>query len=313
MSININIISGFLGCGKTTFLNKVIPNMQGKNALIENEFGNIGIDGDLINHSLPIKEIYSGCICCTVSENFKKAFEELALEYNPDNIFIEPSGVGSLSEILKACNKVSSNSALDIKVNNVITIVDVSAFKDYCEIFGSFYLDQIENAHIIFLSHFDNLADSEIEEIIGKISLVNPKATIFKEPWISLSGEEIIETINSMESYENQLKDKPAFLAANKRFETFSIDKLRTFSKEEIDKILISLNQEEYGFIVRAKGIIQLYTKELIYFDYTPHHYHWEYLDIVKTTKVTVIGTNLQKNKILRKFVNKLGGVPWAK
>ncbi len=302
MGTNINIVSGFLGCGKTTFLNKVIPNMQGSNALIENEFGNIGIDGDLIQHSLPIKEIYSGCICCTVKENFNKALEELVLEYKPDNIFIEPSGVGSLSDILKVCNRVSSNSTLNIKIKDVITIVDVDSFNDYSENFGSFYLDQIENAQMIFLSHFENLVDSEVEEIIKKISLINPKATIFKEPWISLSGEEIVETINSMESYEIELKDRPAFLAANKMFETFSIDKLRTFSEEEIDKVLLSLNQQEYGFIVRAKGIVQLSTKKLVYFDYIPHHYHWEYLETVKTTKVTVIGSNLDKKKIVGIF-----------
>lgn len=302
MGTNINIVSGFLGCGKTTFLNKVIPNMQGSNALIENEFGNIGIDGDLIQHSLPIKEIYSGCICCTVKENFNKALEELVLEYKPDNIFIEPSGVGSLSDILKVCNRVSLNSTLNIKIKDVITIVDVDSFNDYSENFGSFYLDQIENAQMIFLSHFENLVDSEVEEIIEKISLINPKATIFKEPWISLSGEEIVETINSMESYEIELKDRPAFLAANKMFQTFSIDKLRAFSEEEIDKILLSLNQQEYGFIVRAKGIVQLSTKKLVYFDYTPHHYHWEYLETVKTTKVTVIGSNLDKKKIVGIF-----------
>ncbi|HCO74090.1 MAG TPA: GTP-binding protein [Clostridium sp.] len=302
MGTNINIISGFLGCGKTTFLNKVIPNMQGSNALIENEFGNIGIDGDLIQHSLPIKEIYSGCICCTVKENFNKALEELVIDYKPDNIFIEPSGVGSLSDILKVCNRVSLNSTLNIKIKDVITIVDVYSFNDYSENFGSFYLDQIENAQMIFLSHFENLVDSEVEEIIEKISLINPKATIFKEPWISLSGEEIVETINSMESYEIELKDRPAFLAANKMFETFSIDKLRAFSEKEIDKILLSLNQQEYGFIVRAKGIVQLSTKKLVYFDYTPHNYHWEYLETVKTTKVTVIGSNLDKKKIVGIF-----------
>ncbi len=302
MGTNINIVSGFLGCGKTTFLNKVIPNMQGSNALIENEFGNIGIDGDLIQHSLPIKEIYSGCICCTVKENFNKALEELVIDYKPDNIFIEPSGVGSLSDILKVCNSVSSNSTLNIKIKDVITIVDVDSFNDYSENFGSFYSDQIENAQIIFLSHFENLVDSEVEEIIEKISLINPKATIFKEPWISLSGEEIVETINSMESYDIELKDRPAFLAANKMFQTFSIDKLRAFSEKEIDKILSSLNQQEYGFIVRAKGIVQLYTKKLVYFDYTPHNYHWEYLETVKTTKVTVIGSNLDKKKIVGIF-----------
>ncbi len=302
MGTNINIISGFLGCGKTTFLNKVIRNMQGSNALIENEFGNIGIDGDLIQHSLPIKEIYSGCICCTVKENFNKALEELVIDYKPDNIFIEPSGVGSLSDILKVCNRVSLNSTLNIKIKDVITIVDVDSFNDYSENFGSFYLDQIENAQMIFLSHFENLVDSEVEEIIEKISLINPKATIFKEPWISLSGEEIVETINSMESYDIELKDRPAFLAANKMFQTFSIDKLRAFSEKEIDKILSSLNQQEYGFIVRAKGIVQLSTKKLVYFDYTPHHYHWEYLETVKTTKVTVIGSNLDKKKIVGIF-----------
>lgn len=302
MGTNINIISGFLGCGKTTFLNKVIPNMQGSNALIENEFGNIGIDGDLIQHSLPIKEIYSGCICCTVKENFNKALEELVIDYKPDNIFIEPSGVGSLSDILKVCNRVSLNSTLNIKIKDVITIVDVDSFNDYSENFGSFYLDQIENAQMIFLSHFENLVDSEVEESIEKISLINPKATIFKEPWISLSGEEIVETINSVESYDIELKDRPAFLAANKMFQTFSIDKLRAFSEKEIDKILLSLNQQEYGFIVRAKGIVQLSTKKLVYFDYTPHHYHWEYLETVKTTKVTVIGSNLDKKKIVGIF-----------
>ena len=166
---------------------------------------------------------------------------------------------------------------------------------------------------MIFLSHFDNMLDSEIEDIIEEISLVNSRATIFKEPWISLSGKEIIETINSMEAYEFQLKDRPDFIAANKRFETFSIDKLKAFTKEEIDTIPNFFNQKEFGFIVRAKGIIQLSTKELVYFDYTPHHYHWEYLNTVKTTKVTVIGTNLQKTKILRKFVSKLGVAPWAK
>lgn len=302
MGTNINIISGFLGCGKTTFLNKLIPNIQGSNALIENEFGNIGIDGDLIQHSLPIKEIYSGCICCTVKENFNKALEELVLDYKPDNIFIEPSGVGSLSDILKVCNRVSLNSTLNIKIRDVITIVDVDSFNDYSENFGSFYSDQIENAQMIFFSHFENLVDSEVEEIIEKISLINPKATIFKEPWISLSGEEIVETINSMESYEIELKDRPAFLAANKMFQTFSMDKLRAFSEEEIDKILLSLNQQEYGFIVRAKGIVQLSTKKLVYFDYTSHHYHWEYLETVKTTKVTVIGSNLNKEKIVGIF-----------
>lgn len=302
MSINVNIISGFLGAGKTTFLKKVIPNMEGKIALIENEFGDIGIDGDLINDKLPIREIYAGCICCSLVQDFKKSIEELVLEYRPNHILIEPSGVGSLSDIVKVCKKIFENSQLDIRINHLITIVDVSAFDDYLENFGKFYLDQIQNAHIIFLSHLDEVDEKEVEKVISKIKSNNEKAFILKDEWYSYDGEKIVEILNTIEGCEIALKEKNSLMPAGKIFSTLSVANPRIFSEKELDKILASLKDKEYGFILRAKGILELDTKQFVYFDFTPHHYHWEYTEECKGTKIAIIGSGLKKQKILQCF-----------
>lgn len=302
MTINIDIISGFLGAGKTTFLEKTIPVMKGKIVLIENEFGDIGIDGDLLRDNLPIKEIYAGCICCSLVQNFKIAIEELAIEYTPNHILIEPSGVGSLSDIIKVCNKISENSNLDIKINNLITIVDVSSFFDYLENFGEFYLDQIQNAHIILLSHLDKINHSEIEKVISKIRSINQKAFILEEDWHSYAGEEIIEILDTINSCEIHSKEKSVLMPANKIFSTFSVSNPRIFQQQDIDKIAASLKNKEYGYILRAKGILQLEINQFVYFDFTPHHYNLEYLEGSRETKIAFIGSNLRKQKILECF-----------
>ncbi len=302
MSIHINIISGFLGAGKTTFLKKIIPNIKGKIVLIENEFGDVGIDGDLLADQLPIREIYAGCICCSVVQDLKKAIEELVLEYRPDHIFIEPSGVGSLSDIVRACKRISENFDIDLKIDQLITIVDVSAFDDYLEDFGEFYLDQIQNANVIFLSHFDEKSKDEIEKIISKIRSINPNGFIFNEEWDSYDGEKIIEILNTMKSCEADFNKKSISIPADKVFSTISIESPRIFSEKEIDKVLASLNNKEYGVILRAKGILKLDNKQFIHFDFTPHHHHWEYLKECKETKVAVIGSNLKNQKVLECF-----------
>lgn len=299
MSINVNIISGFLGVGKTTFLKKIIPNIKGKIALIENEFGDIGIDGDLLDDKLPIREIYAGCICCSLVQDFKKSIEELVLQYGPDYIFIEPSGVGNLSDIVKVCKKISENSDLDIRINHLITIVDVSAFDDDLDDFGKFYLDQIKNAQIIFLSHLDKIDDEEVEKVVCKIKLNNEKAFIIRDEWYSYDGEKIIQILNAVESCEVNLKDKSILAPADKVFSTLSVANPRVFSEKELDEMLASLKNKKYGFILRAKGILELDTKQFVYFDFTPHHYHWEYVEENKGTKIAVIGSQLKKQKIL--------------
>ena len=178
MLVNINIISGFLGAGKTTFLKKILPNIQGKIAIIENEFGDAGLDGILINSNtnIPVREIYSGCICCSLATDLKNSIEDLIVNYNPNHIFIEPSGVASLSDILKIFNQYANNKDFSLKINYVITIVDALSYEDSLESFGSFYMDQISNAKAIFLSHLENLADDKIEFIISDLKQNNPNA-----------------------------------------------------------------------------------------------------------------------------------------
>lgn len=302
MSININIISGFLGAGKTTFLKKIIPNIKGKIVLIENEFGDIGIDGDLLNDKLPVREIYAGCICCSVVQDLKKAIEELVLEYKPDHIFIEPSGVGSLSDIVKACKGIAKNSDIYLNINQLITIVDVSSFNDYLEDFGGFYLDQIQNANIILLSHFDEIEKEKSEKIISEIRLNNKSAFILDEEWYSYNGEKIIEILNTIRNCEVDFKEKRLLLPADKVFSTVSTSNPRIFLEKEIDKMLASLNNKENGFILRAKGILELYNNKFIHFDFTPHHYNWGYIEECKEVKVAVIGSNLKKQNILKLF-----------
>lgn len=302
MSINVNMVSGFLGAGKTTFLRKVIPSIEGKVALIENEFGDIGIDGDLIDDKLPIREIYAGCICCSLVQDFKRSIEDLVVQYTPDYIFIEPSGVANLTDILKVFKKISENSYLNVRINHVITIIDASAFDDYLEDFGKFYLDQIQNANIIFLSHINKMNSNEVEKVISKIRLKNDKAFILRDQWYSYAGEKIVEILNTIERLEIDIKRKIILRPAGKVFSTLSVANPRIFSEEELDKMLISLKDKNYGFILRAKGILELDTKRFVHFDFTPHHSYWEYIEEGKGTKVAVIGSNLEKEKILNCF-----------
>lgn len=300
MSIDINIVSGFLGAGKTTFLKKIIPVLYGKTALIENEFGEIGIDAEMIGEGLPVREIYAGCICCSVAHDFKHAIEELSEQYRPDHIFIEPSGVGSLSDILKICRKVSEDSDTAIRINHLITIVDVTAYEDYSENFGGFYMDQIRNANVILLSHFEQLAENEIEKIISKIRIENPSAFILSDEWYSLEGEELIGILDSARDSEMEILDTVS-VSADEVFGTISVADPRVFSEEEIENMSASLKGSDFGLILRAKGRLKLDSDPLIYFDFTPQHYRWEYIED-RQPKLAVIGSNLDKEKILKWF-----------
>jgi len=302
VSININVISGFLGVGKTTLIKKIIPAMKGRIVLIENEFGDVGIDGNLIPGEFPIKEINSGCICCSVAKDFQSAIEELAEIFNPDEILIEPSGVASLSDIVRICRRVSAQDQLEISIKRQITIVDVSAFNDDLENFGAFYLDQIQNAHIILLSYYDYLNSEDGEKVIAQIRSLNQTAFILKEDWFSYDGEKLMEILEAIEGCEIESKENTVLLPAHKMFRTFSIDCPRIFTQGELDQLLASLQDQEYGFIFRAKGILELDTNQCIHFDFTPYHTSWTYLDGSQFGKVVVIGSDLNLDKISALF-----------
>jgi len=298
----IHIISGFLGAGKTTFIKKLIPELWGKVALIENEFGEIGVDGDLLEGSLPIKEIYAGCICCTVVRDFERAIAELVRDHRPDHIIIEPSGVASLSDIIKVCKTISEKSDRIIELQNVVTIVDVSAFEDSLESFGTFYLDQIKNGKALFLSHLDLDSGNEVEKILGKIQHINPGAYISPEDWYALDGGTLMEIVDTAANREIGDRNKVDTPSADQIFTTLSIGNPKAFYKEDLDKIFTSLEKNEIGEILRAKGILALDTGQGVYFDYTPHHRHWEYIDSAKKKKLVFIGRNLDKESILKTF-----------
>lgn len=302
MSTYISIVSGFLGSGKTTFLKKIVPHITGSIALIENEFGDIGIDGDLLDKKFPIKEIYAGCICCSVASDLKKALEELLVEYEPDHILIEPSGVGSLSDILKICRRICKNDDFDLEIKQLITIVDAGAFYDCLEDFGSFYMDQIQNAHFIFLSHTEKLSSDEIAKVVSSIGIINSTAFIVEDDWYFSSGENLMKIFNTFKNHSFNDLIPSTSIPANEFFSTFSLSNPRNFSEKEISDIIASLNKKELGFISRAKGILKLENHEFIHFDFTPQDSSWKYLEGSYQPKVVFIGSQLNKDKLSEIF-----------
>lgn len=298
----ITIVSGFLGSGKTTFLKKIVPHIKGTVALIENEFGDIGIDGDLLDNKFPIKEIYAGCICCSLANDLSKALEELIVLYNPEHILIEPSGVGSLSDITRICSRICKNNDFDLKINQLITIVDAGAFFDCLEDFGSFYMDQIQSAHFIFLSHTTKLNYDEIAKVVSAIEIVNHTAIIIQQDWYFSSGEDLMEILNTSKNHSFNDLISSTSIPANDLFNTFSISKPRKFSEKEISEILASLKEKEWGLICRAKGILKLDRDEFIHFDFTPQDYSLKYIKGNYQPKVVFIGSQLNKDKLSEIF-----------
>ncbi|MBQ4259318.1 MAG: GTP-binding protein, partial [Lachnospiraceae bacterium] len=181
--IKIDVISGFLGAGKTTLIKKLLQEaLQGtKTVLIENEFGEIGIDGGFLEASgIEIKEMNSGCICCSLVGDFGTSLKEVIDTYAPDRILIEPSGVGKLSDVLKAVEGVAEEAS--VQVNSAVTVVDASKAKMYIKNFGEFFLNQIEHAGTVILSRTEKVAQAKLEECVNMIREHNAKATIITTP-----------------------------------------------------------------------------------------------------------------------------------
>ena len=202
----INIISGFLGAGKTTLIKKLISDAFNgeKVVLIENEFGEIGIDGGFLKDSgIQITEMNSGCICCTLVGDFSRALGEVLEKYSPDRVIIEPSGVGKLSDVIGAVKKVKSGSELEIKC--FTTVADVTKYSMYEKAFGEFFNNQIENATTIILSRTQKASQQKIENVVNEIRKHNENAVIITTPWDKISGKTILEAIERTDSLEEQL------------------------------------------------------------------------------------------------------------
>ena len=201
----VDIFSGFLGAGKTTLIKKLISEgYDTKNiVLIENEFGEIGVDTGFLRESgIQINEMVAGCICCTLVGDFGKALNEVVEKYDPDRILIEPSGVGKLSDVIIAVQDLDNDK---IELNGFTTVVDAKRYKMYMENFGEFFANQVEHASSIFLSHQQGMSAEELDSIVKDIRTLNPTAQIVTTDWDQLSGKKMLEVMESDKTVNAEL------------------------------------------------------------------------------------------------------------
>ena len=205
----IDIVSGFLGAGKTTLIQKLLKEaLNGtQTVLIENEFGEIGIDGGFLQEAgIQIKEMNSGCICCSLVGDFGASLKEVLSQYTPDRILIEPSGVGKLSDVMKAVQDAMKDQT--VQLNSAVAVVDATKAKMYIKNFGEFFVNQIEHAGTIILSRTDKISEEKLATCVALIREHNEKATIITTPWGQLEGKDILDTIEGAKDLEAELMEE---------------------------------------------------------------------------------------------------------
>ncbi|MBU5454812.1 GTP-binding protein [Caproiciproducens sp. MSJ-32] len=312
MKVKVDIYSGFLGAGKTFLMKKLINEGVYENniAIIENEFGEVSIDGDILRESnIEVKEINSGCICCEVTGDFKEGVLEIIDKYNPDRILIEPSGVAKLTDILKI---FKDNRLLEkVKLENIITVIDPEKFNMYIENFKSFYEDQIRNTGKIVLSRTQKIDSYKLDEIIGEIRKINSRVVIISEPWNNLRAEEILES-NSIKKFiikegrfsKGLLNSKKSNdKKANEVFETIAIYPTSKLSKNElISKFNFISKSKSYGDILRAKGIVKLIDGTSGQFDFVKDEFVMREIKGNDKNVISIIGLKLNKEELGKLF-----------
>lgn len=326
MKTKVDVFSGFLGAGKTTLIKKLLSESlhSEKIIIIENEFGEIGIDGTILkNSNVEIKEINSGCICCTLVGDFKKAIEEIISKYTPDRIIIEPSGVGKLSDVINACSNDKLKDLL--KLNMIITVVDVLNYELYLENFGEFYKNQIKTAKTILLTRVEKSVNKNLELVIESLIKLNPKATVITTQIEKLHSNIIINaaeedaaffletnlkastkmTINSsMHRYNRNCQ--PSYSHnhnANEIFQVWSTITPKVYVKKDLEEMLNTIfTNKDLGIILRAKGILQIENEEWVKFDYVPGEFEIKPISPDYTGKVCIIGENLNKDTLTKFF-----------
>ena len=404
----IDIFSGFLGAGKTTLIKKLLKEAYAgeKLVLIENEFGEIGIDGGFMQDAgIEVTEMNSGCICCSLVGDFGKALKKVLDEYHPDRILIEPSGVGKLSDIIRA---VQNLNAEDVLLNGFTTVADVKKCKMYMKNFGEFFNDQIENAGCIVLSHTQSANEEKIAETVALLREKNPTATIVTTPWDVLDGAQLLAAMERRDTIEEELArlaadvhhhhhhedecddpdcechhhhhheeeechhehhhhnedgehrehehhhhhhedecDDPECEChhhheehehehhhhhehecddpncechhhehehghhhhhhhADEVFVSFGAETTKKFGKEELEGILAALSDEKYGFVLRAKGIVECKCGKWLHFDYVPGEGDVREGSAAITGRLCVIGSKLDRHALEELFGTEL-------
>ena len=346
----VDIFSGFLGAGKTTLIKKLIAEAYSgeKLVLIENEFGEIGIDGGFLQDAgIEITEMNSGCICCSLVGDFGEALKKVLAQYTPDRIIIEPSGVGKLSDVIAAVENIHSD---DIVLNSFTTVVDANKCKMYIKNFGEFFNNQVEHASAIVLSHTKNISDEKLAACVKLLREHNAKAELITTDWDNLSGEQIvlaIENKNTLEDALKKLREEEDVCPvcghhhehehhhdhehehehehehhhdhecgcghdhehghhhhhADEVFTSWGVETTKKFTAEDITAALNELaNEEKFGIILRAKGIVEGTDGTWIHFDYVPGEPDVRTGTAGTIGRLCVIGSKISENAIAQLF-----------
>ena len=327
----IDIISGFLGAGKTTFIKKLLEEaIAGEQVvLIENEFGEIGIDGGFLKNSgIEIREMNSGCICCSLVGDFGKSLEEVLTRYQPERVIIEPSGVGKLSDVMNAVRDVAKN--LEVRLNSAVTIVDACKCKMYMKNFGEFFNNQVENAGTIVLSRTDVADAKKVQADVELLRAHNSSASIVTTPVEQLTGSQLLALIEKPDTMMEVLVDEVHHEQhhhehdenctcgchdhdhhhhhhADEVFSSWGLENVDACSREELKTVLEELaHGTAYGTVLRSKGMIpSTEPGEWLYFDLVPEEYEIRTGAADYTGKVCVIGSNLNEEALSRAFGRK--------
>lgn len=309
MKIKVDIYSGFLGAGKTMLMKKLIKDnvYEGNVAIIENEFGEVSIDGAILRESdIEVTEINAGCICCQVTGDFKKAILEVIEKYNPERILIEPSGVAKLTEVI---NIFKSNEIEEkVEIDNIITVIDSERFDRYLFNFKEFYSNQIANTKKIVLSRTQNVKDEDVEKVVKTISKINPKALIVKDNWDNINGKEILTlsrdssvSIKGNRALKGRLRKES--VKEENNFESFAVYLNRKTSKEELfSKFKFISSCSSYGEVLRAKGIVKLMDGSHGQFDFVKDEFVIRSIKAESSSVISFIGVNLNKDELGKIF-----------
>lgn len=339
----IDIFSGFLGAGKTTLIKKLIKESFAgqKVVLIENEFGEIGIDGGFLKESgIQINELNAGCICCSLVGDFRAALQQVVEQYHPDRIVIEPSGVGKLSDVTRAVEGVAEH--LDVQLSSFVTVADVNKVKMYMKNFGEFYDDQISHASCIILSRTQNATEEKIAATVAMLREKNPTATIVTTAWDALTGEQILKAMSTKDDFKAELIAMAAKANeehahegeeeehehhhhhdhdddhdehcccghhhhhhdhdADEVFTSWGVETAKKFSKADIEHALTELDTGNYGMILRSKGIVDGGADGWLEFDYVPGEWEVRARGADVGGKLVVIGSKLDEKAIAALF-----------
>ena len=352
----IDIISGFLGAGKTTFIKKMIDEAftGEKIVLIENEFGEVGIDGGFLKDAgIQITEMNSGCICCSLVGDFGKNLNEVITKYHPDRILIEPSGVGKLSDVMKSVIDIEKEQ--DVKLNALVTVVNALKASKQMKAFGEFFNNQIEYATTVILSRSQNATPEQLEFCVNKIQELNPKAAIITTDWAKLSGEQILKVMEGQDNLEmkalaeaHHAKEEAEHEHehhhhdhedhehhhhhdhdhedhdhehdenctcgchdhehhhhhhADDVFSSWGTETPNKYDKATLEDILKKLaNTEEYGKILRSKGMLPCTDGTWMYFDLVPGEYEIRDGKADFTGRICVIGAELKEDALKTLF-----------